>query len=169
MYFEKICKINNNGNLSGYHKRGKKQADGTIKYFVNDRFGNEDDLKALESQHHFWNIFEPLDTYLNPKYFKVPAIDHKTLPDHEFINYCQTKQQNDVYLQRHKEIKEAIRNRLHQQLDANDAVDETTLKDFKFAVQHEKQTHEDESIINIWKNLYALYVGEDMNVTCAVD
>lgn len=66
MYFEKSCKINNNGKVSGFHKRGKVE-NGNVTYFINDRFGDEEDIQRLEqtsnkdSLQHMYNIGEEED------------------------------------------------------------------------------------------------------------
>ena len=46
-YFEKTCRVNRNGKVSGYHKRGKVDEDGKVHLFVDDKYGNEDDIKRI--------------------------------------------------------------------------------------------------------------------------
>ena len=54
MYFENTCKINNNGKISGYHKRGKVDENNNITYFINNSYGDKDELKRFpEFKPHF--------------------------------------------------------------------------------------------------------------------
>ena len=178
MYFEKIYKVNNNGKIAGYHKRGKREEDGTIKYFINDHYGDENELKKIKN--HDWQPFRALETYLNPFYFNIPnSHSTKEIPLHElddssFIKHCETKTKEEIekaeheqrvkqYLQHHKDIKEAIRKELHKQLDEKNMVDNTTLEDFKFAVENENKTLESgatDKDVSIWEVLGRKYLPQ---------
>ena len=160
MYFEKTCKINNNGKVSGYHKRGKVE-NGNTTYFINDRFGDEEDLKRLErtptiptlghslfdSNTNDWFGFTPFDfyrkrlgeipTYLNPHYFKLP--DHRSIEnDNDFIKYCEQQTKPKHHARVHSTIKGLIREHINEQLDMQGYVDPELLDDFRFAVENEK-------------------------------
>lgn len=153
MYFEKTCKINNNGKVSGYHKRGKVE-NGNTTYFINDHFGDEEDVKRLEQQHeHLFDRsndtlfgFSPFDfyrkrlgeipTYLNPHYFKLP--EHYAIEnDNDFIRYCEQQTKPKHHNRIHKALKGLIRECINEQLDTRGYVDPSTLDDFKFAVDNE--------------------------------
>ena len=231
MYFEKIYKVNDNGKLSGYHKRGKYEPDGSIKYFINDTYGDQEALKhnpasaqklkgssdssveqskqpdqpPKESQEstkpkhqhddQYISPFIPIsefkpsddlmkrlkrgfkiqpmqdpffDVYLNPKYFNIALHTAPAdMDDLSFIKHCQAKnitsqqRKNDEYIKLHTQIKNAIRAKLHSQLDASDTVNQITLDDFQFAVKNERKTLSSgatDADVARWEELYKVYV-----------
>ena len=207
MYFEKTYKINDNGKISGYHKRGKYEPDGSVKYFVNDSYGDQKALKETLKhntddivENQFAQLLRPSppgpklnkviprpcqplfdfddETFLNEKFFDIPRIPKIDFPiplpkikpqdmdDISFINHCASKQKTEQqrkdaeYIARHKQIKNAIRAKLHEQLEANDTVHQITLDDFKFAVDNENKTHSSPEDIARWEELYKVYLPQ---------
>lgn len=141
-YFEKTCRVNRNGKVSGYHKRGKVDEDGKVHLFVDDKYGNEDDIKRIQTHKLRPRLFdepffEPLETYLNPRYFLLdnqPRRNHRAITnDDDFIAYCETQTKEQHYLNKHRSIKQAIKNQIHDQLDEQGFVDPQLLDDFKWA------------------------------------
>lgn len=65
MYFENTCKVNKDGKVSGFHKRGKIDDNGKITYFINDKYGDEKELEKLTNVER--EPFNPFKTpILNP-------------------------------------------------------------------------------------------------------
>ena len=156
MYFEKSYKINDNGKVSGLHQRGKYEDDGSITYFVNDKYGDEEVLKKIplndndkQPCHNPFSLFvndftvnpflppsPHVPTYMNPKYFHVPK--HRQITDdNEFINFCEQKQQKpkkeltaEQAKNIHQSIKRAIREEINKQLDLLGFAQTETLDDF---------------------------------------
>ena len=179
MYFEKVVKVNNNGKVSGYHKRGKVE-NGKTTYFINDSCGDQEDVKRLSSKKHIRNalldnneldsdgffITDPLDrlpTYLNPHYFNIrlPQCNHRAITDdHDFIEYCEKQTKESHYRSKHREIKLAIREQIHNQLDEQGFVDPKILEDFKWTVEHESEVGACvlPSEIEHWQELSSKYI-----------
>ena len=167
MYFENTCRINNNGIKSGYTRRGKVEGD-KVTYFTNEKFGDEEDLKRFEPRllkQEFTNPFLPTSFLIPPKpslsqQFQ-PLINHNDInSDDELIKFCEERQKANHFLAIHKKIKEAIREEIHKQLDRDETVKPNTLDDFRFAVEHEKQTGANASSEDraTWKRLKSSYL-----------
>lgn len=158
MYFDNTCKINNNGKISGYHQRGKYDGDKVI-YFINDKFGDDEDLKLLKGEDKT-NKTLKADKTAAPVGDKPAVVNHRAMNDQEIIKHCEEKTKYNKYLKRHHTIKQAIRERINNQLDERGYVDDNVLADFRFAVEHENQVGADvpESVIEIWKSLAAIYL-----------
>ena len=99
------------------------------------------------------------------------------MDDLSFIKHCQTKnitsqqRKNEEYIKLHTQIKNAIRAKLHSQLDASDTVNQITLDDFQFAVKNERKTLSTgatDADVARWEELYKVYVqpvGSPVNET----
>lgn len=175
MYFEKIYKVNNNGKHAGIHQCGERKPDGNIHYFVNDKFGDENELKHfpftetcehLIPKQQIVSPFSLLETYLNPKYFDVPT-NKKQINDKEFIEHCEKSKQikeakqNEKILKRQTLIKNTIRQILQKQLDNDEICDQRMINDFKFAVDKEKEIPVDEDIVEHWRTLNDKYLHSE--------
>ena len=172
MYFEKIYKVNNNGKRAGIHQCGERKPDGNIHYFVNDKFGDENELKQIPIN-EMWedsipkqqivSPFSLLETYLNPKYFDIPT---KQIDDKEFIEHCEKSEeiikakQNDMILKRQTKIKNAIRQALQKQLNNDEVCDQQMINDFRFAVDKEKMIPTDEEVVAQWRKLNKKYLRQ---------
>lgn len=172
MYFEKTYKVNNNGKRAGIHQCGECKSDGKIHYFVNDKFGDENELKhfpfietceCLIPNQQSGSPFSLLETYLNPKYFDVPTKE-KQINDEEFIEQCEKSKQikeakqSEKILKRQTLIKNTIRQVLQKQLDNDEACDQQMIDDFKFAVDNEKEIPVDEDVATHWRILNEKYL-----------
>ena len=175
MYFEKSCKINNNGKVSGYHKTGKYE-DGKITYFINDNYGDDEQLKAFEHlpsnpiERIKFNPFLPssnlLETYLNPRYFNVrPKKNHRLMNDSELIDYCSNHTEERKFIKTHKQIKRAIKEQIHSQLEEHGFVDKDLLDDFKFSAEHVNEVDSDNPFYSSrWDELKQKYLPPQTSI-----
>ena len=124
MYFESSYKCNDNGKISGYHKKGKYE-DGKITYFVNDKFG---DVKSLPSDEKtsIDNVIPTMPT----------ESGLRKLSDTELIAHCESLSKDNQLKIKHRQLKDKLRIFIHNQLNNEKYVDERLLDDFKFAVAH---------------------------------
>lgn len=165
MYFENVCKINNNGKLSGYHQRGKYDKESNnITYFINNRYGDENDLKHFSLTHQnplsLFDTFDPFAVF-NP--FSRPAkqTPKSIMNDNDFLQYCEQRRKDNIYKQHHQEIKKAIRGKINEQLDTQGFVEDGILDDFRFVVEHENNSPSEmeQQEKEIWEALNGLYCG----------
>ena len=165
MYFETTCKVNNNGKISGYHKRGKLNDDGTKTYFVNDKFGDAEDVRRIRQQVRKYNTnpwlpcdFSPSE-FLDTSFFRpILAGTHRTIKDdNEFIDYCEKQTKEEHIKQQHKAIKSELRRNLNHQLDIQGYADPEILSEFKWVVEHEQQVEQPEDEEH-WKLLSEQYL-----------
>ena len=138
MYFESSYKCNDNGKITGFHKKGKYE-DGKITYFINDRYGDAlpqslpPELEAEAKDVSAPVIHTSIDNVIPT--IPSPSNLHK-LSDAELINTCESLTTNNIYKLRHRDIKNKLRTYIHNQLNNHKCVNENLLNDFKFAVAH---------------------------------
>jgi len=135
MYFDNVCKVNNNGKISGYHKRGKYDGD-KITYFINDEYGDTNNLKPIQSDKN------------NNKSSSKKKLDFKAMSDQDIIDHCEKQNEENYNLNLQIRIKSAIRDLINKKLEESDDVEESLLKDFRFAVANVNKF--DPILTNAW-------------------
>ena len=178
MYFEKIYKVDNNGKCAGIHQCGERKPDGNIHYFINDKFGDENELMHIPFSDNEKVLIPTtplslLETYLNPKYFDIPSnkTNLESINDKDFIEHCmkskqlKEEKQKEKILKQQTLIKKAIRKALQQQLNNDEVCDQKMIDDFRFAVDKEKEIPEDEATTNYWRMLNDKYLHINKSIS----
>ena len=170
MYFENTCKINNNGKISGYHKRGKVDENNNITYFINDSYGDKEELKRFpEFKPHFAPLgqacqpeavsHEP-ESPVAPEAPAEPTQPTTSFPtdDNELIAFLDANNaQNSPSFKSHSKIKKEIKRRLHEHLNSFGYAPPSLIDDFKFVVANEQVPEATDSDIRRWNKLRCQY------------